>query len=103
MAIDVSSEQLVSLAQVSKLRFIPHRRGGKRLHISTVFRWAQKGLRGIQLETLQFGGTRVTSVEALQRFFDRLSKPGRSVPSRTSKARQHAIEGAKRELAEAGI
>ena len=42
-------------------------------HVATIHRWASHGVRGVVLETLQVGGTRCTSREALQRFFERLS------------------------------
>ena len=41
---------------------------------STLFRWASKGLRGVRLEVIRIGGTQCTSVEALARFFHRLSE-----------------------------
>ena len=68
-----TDEEYIPLAQVSKLPFIPRRRRGRKLHSSTVFRWAQKGLNGVRLRTTQFGGTKVTTVTWLQDFFARLS------------------------------
>ena len=35
----------------------------------------RSGCRGVVLETIQVGGTRCTSREALQRFFENLSQP----------------------------
>jgi len=71
--INIQVEQVVSLTDATKL--MPKRRGGKRPHVATMHRWSTRGHRGIVLETLQVGGTKCTSVEALQRFFDRLSSP----------------------------
>lgn len=48
----------------------------RRIHTSTFYRWSTVGCRGVVLETIQIGGTRCTSREALQRFFERLSQPG---------------------------
>jgi len=42
----------------------------------TVWRWAAKGIGGVRLERIQAGGKWRTSVEALQRFFDRLTDQG---------------------------
>ena len=42
---------------------------GRRIHPSTLHRWRLRGTRGVKLETLLVGGTRYTSVEALNRFF----------------------------------
>ena len=52
---------------------LPRRRAGKRPHPATLYRWAHDGVHGHHLETLQVGGTLCTSIEALQRFFERLS------------------------------
>ena len=40
-----------------------------RVHPSTIHRWRLRGARGVKLETLLVGGTRYTSLEALNRFF----------------------------------
>ena len=69
--IDIEIESVLSLTEAATK--LPHRRAGRRPHVSTLYRWASRGLRGNHLETIQIGGTRCTSVEALQRFFDRLS------------------------------
>jgi Protein of unknown function (DUF1580) len=53
----------------------PPRRRGRNAHVSSVYRWSTVGCRGVVLESLQVGGTRCTSREALQRFFERLSQP----------------------------
>jgi hypothetical protein len=37
-------------------------------HISTVWRWTRRGVRGVLLETFSVGGKRFTSVEAVRRF-----------------------------------
>ena len=69
--ISIRDENLMTLAEVAKV--LPRCRAGKLVHASTVYRWAQSGLRGLRLETLQVGGRRCTSQAALQRFFDALS------------------------------
>jgi hypothetical protein len=66
VVIDLASEQLVSLHDVPKL--LPPRPNGKRVHISAIYRWVQRGIRGIRLEVIRVGGTTYTSREALQRF-----------------------------------
>lgn len=100
--IDSTRETLIALADVPAN--LPDRRGGRRPHISCVYRWSQRGCRGVVLETLQIGGTRCTSLEALQRFFERLTaaRNGAPAPTRTSKQRQRATETANKELAESG-
>jgi hypothetical protein len=69
--IDYRYEAVFPLSQAPKKT--PARNDGKAIHTSTFHRWATTGCRGIRLETLRIGGTRCTSAEALQRFFERLS------------------------------
>jgi hypothetical protein len=71
-------ETILPLADAAK--GLPRRRGGRRVHPSTLHRWATAGCRGVRLEIIQIGGTRCTSREALQRFFERLSGPDPAGP-----------------------
>jgi hypothetical protein len=110
--IDCQSEHVISFSQASDES--PRRRRGRKIHISCYYRWSSVGCRGIILETIQIGGTRCTSRQALQRFFERLSErreagansgggPSRPVvTSRTLAQRQRASEAAGRKLAEQG-
>ncbi len=68
--IDLATEQVLSL-QDAALR-LPRLRG-KPLHCSTLHRWSTRGIRGVRLEVVHLGATRVTSVEAVQRFIVALS------------------------------
>ncbi|QDV73804.1 DUF1580 domain-containing protein [Botrimarina mediterranea] len=61
----LNGEQLVSLQEVPD--YLPTRRG-KKVHITTIYRWVLKGVRGKVLESALLGGIRYTSLEALQRF-----------------------------------
>lgn len=103
--IDILSENLVSLADAAKL--LPRRRGGKRVHQSCIYRWCLNGLKGVVLESIQIGGTRCTSKEALTRFFNRLSDttPARvlSEPSVSRSNREKVIAAANAVLDRAGI
>lgn len=71
MAIDISFERLITLNQATEL--VPRRRRGRKTNLATVYRWSKSGSRGVVLETIQVAGSRCTSVEALQRFFDALT------------------------------
>ena len=108
MAFDPSVEFPIPLIQVSKLTWIPRRRRGRKLHISTVFRWVRPGVRGVRLECIRFGGTLCTSEPALKRFLaalsanDPLCAPA-APPPPTPAARERAKRRAARELAQAGI
>jgi len=49
------------------------RHNGKKIHISVVYRWMQRGRNGVTLEYIQIGGRRYTTAEALQNFFEAIS------------------------------
>ena len=102
--IDLENEKIITFREAAKR--LPRRRQGKPVHVSTIWRWVTTGCRGHLLETLTLPGGRVTSVEALQRFFDRLSRDG-SEPAastgRTPRARRMSKDRAARELDAAGI
>jgi hypothetical protein len=102
--IDVAAETILTLAEAAER--LPRRRHGRPTHVSTLYRWTVSGCRGVVLEHTQIGATRATSLEALQRFFDRLtSRPGtRSAPtlSRPPIQRQRRSEAAARELERIG-
>lgn len=85
--IDSTQETVLSLAHATN--HIPRRRAGRKTHVSTLFRWTTAGCRGIVLESIQVGGTRCTSLEALQRFFERLSSPqcGHGTPDASFRVR----------------
>lgn len=61
----LDGERLVAISEVPS--FLPARHG-KKLHMSTVYRWVLKGARGKLLDSAMLGGVRYTSLEALQRF-----------------------------------
>lgn len=46
------------------------KRSGKKVHYSTVYRWATRGARGRVLETQLVGGVRYTTLGALNRFLN---------------------------------
>jgi hypothetical protein len=79
--INVSSEQLLTLSQLAKR--LPRRRRDRPIHASTIHRWRHPGVRGVRLECIRIGGAWHTSVQAFQRFCDRLSMPD-AVPSNSA-------------------
>ncbi len=97
MSIDLSRESLITLSAAAKS--VPNRPS-----TSTIWRWHARGVKGVRLETVVVGGTRYTTLEAMQRFADRLtSDPGQDSGSRTTTQRERDIARAERELAEQGI
>ena len=93
MALDFSKEEAIQLSDVPL--HVPKRRG-KKVHYSTVYRWATKGARGRTLETVLSGGIRYTTVEAVSRFLT--AKP--TAPCNPSADMHDAIEAA---LRDAGV
>ena len=79
--IDYLTEDILPLAEAAQI--LPSGRRGRPPHVSVLYRWAAKGLRGVQLEVLPAGGTLCTSREALARFFERLAAARNGEPNPT--------------------
>jgi hypothetical protein len=102
--IDIETETLIPLVDVPKN--IPPSRSGRPMNRSAAFRWVQKGLRGVRLEAVQVGGRRMTSAQALSRFFSALSNNAGLATDpwpRTPRRRDKDIAGAHRDCEAAGI
>jgi hypothetical protein len=52
--IDTNTEWLILLREVPNR--LPRRLSGKRVHWGTCYRWANRGLRGVHLESVTIGG-----------------------------------------------
>jgi hypothetical protein len=100
--IDPNTETLLSLAEAAK--HLPRRRAGKKPHVSCIYRWTTAGCRGVILESVQVGGTRCTSKEALARFFRRLTHgDAADAPAvRSCAQRQRAVKKAMSDLEREG-
>jgi hypothetical protein len=108
--IDIGSETLLTFSQAAAEQ--PCRRQGKRVSTVTLRRWATRGSGGIILETLQTPSGRVTSREAIARFFlaltesrqagSRSARPAPLKGGRSPSRRQRDSERAERELIERG-
>ena len=110
--IDLNNETIGSLSEIARL-LPPYR--GRRLHPSTLWRWSARGLKGVRLETVRFGGRILCSVEAVTRFSAKLAEldqqqayndplPVRQKPrKRTPMQRDRDVARARRELERAGI
>lgn len=101
--IDLANEKPISFAEAATT--LPRRRRGKKPHVATLYRWSKRGISGVRLETIQIGGTRCTSSEAMQRFFDSLGAKNATstIPQADSKFRLRQIAAAEKETAENGI
>lgn len=69
--IKVADERLMTLTQLAK--WLPRRRGNRPVHPSTLHRWRSPGVHGVRLDCIRIGGAWHSSIEALQRFAERLS------------------------------
>jgi hypothetical protein len=110
--IDISTEQVITYAKATDA--LPRCRQGKKVHVSTIHRWTTTGFRGTVLESIRVGGTRCTSLEALQRFLEQITARSRAdvgagdTPTmttphlRTESQRRRESEAAARRLVEMG-
>ena len=98
--IDIQNEQTISFNEAVDL--LPKRRGRKP-HIASIHRWATRGFDGVTLEYCKLGGVRITSVEAIQRFVDRLTEqdqPEHGIqPEQPTVSREKSIQAAEKRLA----
>jgi hypothetical protein len=99
--IDSTSESLISLGDAARL--LPRRRAGKKPHVSCIYRWTTTGCKGVVLESIQIGGTRCTSKEALARFFKALTNVNLPRAQQVPTSCQAAAAVAERELQQEGL
>ncbi|MGD0138691.1 MAG: DUF1580 domain-containing protein [Tepidisphaeraceae bacterium] len=101
-----TADPLIRLHDVPDVSWLPSRRGGAKLHVSTAWRWAMRGVRGHKLRTVRVGGTLCTQETWLRDFFEALADtapgPDRAI-TRTPLRRQHEIAAAQKRLKEQGI
>ncbi|MEI8374425.1 MAG: DUF1580 domain-containing protein [Planctomycetota bacterium] len=98
MAISLQ-DKLLSLTQASQS--LPGRP-----HVSTLWRWYKRGVRGVRLETIVIAGRRYTSLAALEDFAAASTSAANGLaagPMPTPRQRQAAIARVERELAEGGL
>lgn len=69
--IDIQKEELVSLAEAAAS--MPCGRKERSPDVKTLYAWTKNGCRGVVLESVQIGGRRCTSKEAICRFIESLT------------------------------
>ncbi|NNM84961.1 MAG: DUF1580 domain-containing protein [Phycisphaerales bacterium] len=99
---DTPPQKLIALREVPALSWLPARRTGATLRVSTVIRWAQRGVGGRRLRTVRVGGTLATSEPWLLEFFEAGAPAEPQQYTATPARRQREIARARRELAAAG-
>lgn len=95
-------ERMIPLNEAARL--LP-RPGGRQISKVSLWRWATKGVKSgasrVRLETIKVGGTRYTTVEAIERFAarldpesftDRIRQAARSTSRRRREARAAATQ-----------
>lgn len=95
--VDFLKEQRLSLTELARQEGVS---------VPTPWRWTQRGIRGVKLESFAIGGRRYTTQEAFQRFVAATTAAalGQTAPApRTNREREAAIRKAEAELAKAGI
>ena len=65
---------------VIPLSAVPDEIPGKQIHPTTVWRWSNRGVRGIRLEVVKVGYEIRTSRQAVRRFLERINLPATSEP-----------------------
>jgi hypothetical protein len=99
--IDTTTETIVTFAAAA--RKLPALRNNRPVNPATLWRWSAVGCLGrdrqrVKLETVRIGGSTCTSIEALQRFFARLSRDRddsageQENPRATSKGHAQAVK-----------
>ena len=68
--IDLAAEEVLSLSDAARALPSVH---GRRVHPSTLWRWARKGIRGVRLEYARLGRSILTTRAALTDFAARLA------------------------------
>ena len=88
--IDPFDSALIPLRKAASL--CPPGRNGRARHVSTLYRWALRGVRNVRLQTICVGGVRYTTPEALRAFCAEISRG----ESQTLKNSDDAVERERR-------
>jgi len=64
---------------------LPVGRNGKRVSVCSIYRWSQRGIRGVVLKTVQVGNVRATTREFLREFFVGISLIRNAADSNTKR------------------
>jgi hypothetical protein len=89
-------ERTIRIGDVAAL--LPPRPDGRRVGKSTIHRWALRGVRGVVLESARAPFGKITSLEAVERFIDRLNQidPAARPLRPLNRRRRRRAEGASR-------
>ena len=99
--IQIGKEEILTFKEVCER--LPTRRGGGRIHVGTVHRWATRGVGGVVLEFVSVGATRCTSPSALDRFFAAVAQARSVRGARKASSTAHGNDSVSRELDREGV
>ncbi len=101
--IDTTLEHPVPLSVLA--REVVNREGRRGVNVSTLWRWIQRGIHGVRLESTLVGGIRMSTRQALARFFaaTTAAADGTTSPVRTNRQRERSIAAAEKEWAAEGL
>jgi hypothetical protein len=97
----MQSTERISLNRARQLPIL--QREGRHVDLSTMWRWATRGCRGITLATEAIGGRRYTTVANVERFLHALNSGAADATAPTPTQQKREIESSRRRLAAAGI
>ena len=97
--IDIAKETLILFSDLPK--HLP-KRGKKDIHLSACYRWKNQGIAGVRLETVFIAGNRWSSIEALNRFWQRVTEAKDGRQSEATKTSKRTSATANNELDAAG-
>ena len=92
--IDLLHEERISPAQLARQECV---------HVSTVWRWIVRGVRGHRLAAGYIGGQKFTTRQAFQRFVADLNNAPGQPTIRTARQRSTRVERAEEELKKHGM
>jgi hypothetical protein len=106
--IDISKQQILTLKEA--IAVVP-KIDGKRPSLGSLYRWVNKGIRGVRLEVISIGGRTCTTRESLNMFFNEVAQASRrngmddgsTRRMRNSKSRELAVASANAALEHDGI
>ena len=75
---------------------------GHKVHIASIYRWVNRGLGGVRLETIKVGSKRFTSAQALDRLFnaatERKQEDNKTAPAERKSRNEKRIENEAKRL-----
>ena len=99
--LDLENDDVLSLSQAAAK--LPRLRSGRKVHVSTLFRWTQHGTGGRKLQTWKLGGRRVTTLRALEAFIEPVSSDSEKPARQASPRREQQLAAVDAKLAKEGF